>query len=162
MERPFNSINAMNLNRMEVQWLPMTTPCRDVCCLYPITNEGIFMPSLTVQGIGQFEVTAGKRLVKAMVEDAGTDQLHACGGNSRCTTCRVRFLQGEPSNFTQAEIDTLSARGITEAGIRLSCQIVCDHDMQVELISRFEGSGRKDMGSPVADEMTPPPVWTTR
>jgi ferredoxin len=120
------------------------------------------MPKLTVQGIGQFDVADGKRLVKAMVEDAGTDQLHACGGNSRCTTCRVRFVEGEPDQITQAEADTLSARGITETGIRLSCQVVCDHDMTVELISRFEGSGRKDMGSPVSDDMTPPPVWTSR
>jgi ferredoxin len=120
------------------------------------------MPKLTVQGIGEFEVAAGKRLVKAMVDDAGTDQLHACGGNSRCTTCRVRFVEGEPAEITEAEATTLSARGVTDAGIRLSCQIVCEHDMTVELISRFEGSGRKDMGSPVADDMTPPPVWTTR
>jgi len=120
------------------------------------------MPKLTVQGVGEFDVAAGKRLVKAMVEDAGTDQLHACGGNARCTTCRVRFVAGEPSTITEAEAATLSARGITEAGIRLSCQIVCEQDMTVELISRFEGSGRKDMGSPVADEVTPPPVWSTR
>lgn len=120
------------------------------------------MPQLTVQGIGNFEVPAGKRLVKAMVEDAGTDQLHACGGNSRCTTCRVRFIDGEPEEITAAELATLSARGITEAGIRLSCQIACQHDMTVELISRLEGSGRKDAGSPVADEITPPPVWTQR
>jgi len=120
------------------------------------------MPTLTVQGIGEFEVAPGKRLVKAMVEDAGTDQLHACGGNSRCTTCRVHFVAGEPSQITAAEQATLSARGITEPGIRLSCQVACDGDMTVELISRLEGSGRKDMGSPVADDIQPPPVWTTR
>jgi len=75
------------------------------------------MPKLTVQGFGEFEVAQGKRLVKALVEDAGTDQLHACGGNSRCTTCRVRFLDGEPDRITQAENETLTARGVTEAGL---------------------------------------------
>jgi hypothetical protein len=30
--------------------------------------------------------------------------------------------------------------------------------MSVQLISRFEGSGRKDSGSPVADEIEPQPV----
>ena len=117
------------------------------------------MPKLTVQGIGTFDVPAGKRLVKAMVDEAGTDQLHACGGNSRCTTCRVKFIDGEPTKMTEAEKATLAARGITDPGIRLSCQILCESDMTVELISRFEGSGRKDAGSPVADEMQPPPVW---
>jgi ferredoxin len=120
------------------------------------------MPRLTVVGRGDFEVPAGKRLVKAMVEDAGTDQLHACGGAARCTTCRVRFVEGEPTSMTQAEKDVLAARGVTETGIRLSCQIACDHDMSVELISRFEGSGRKDQGSPVGDAIVPEPVWTTK
>jgi ferredoxin len=117
------------------------------------------MPRLTVKDVGDFDVPQGKRLIKAMIEDAGTDQLHACGGNARCTTCRVRFIEGEPRRVTEAERNTLAARGVTEAGIRLSCQITCEHDMTVELISRLEGSGRKDQGSPVADEITPPPIW---
>lgn len=120
------------------------------------------MPKLTVEGIGEFEVAAGKRLVKALVEDAGTDQLHACGGNSRCTTCRVRFLAGEPDQITQAEQETLTARGVTEAGVRLSCQIACESDMTVELISRLEGSGRADQGSPVTDEIQPEPNWISK
>jgi ferredoxin len=43
------------------------------------------MPNLTVEGMGQFEVPQGKRLVLALSQDAGVDQLHACGGNARCT-----------------------------------------------------------------------------
>ncbi len=113
------------------------------------------MPKLTVEGIGEFEIPQGKRLVKALVGEAGTDQLHACGGQARCTTCRVRFLDGEPAKMTAAEQDVLRARGITEKGIRLSCQILCEQDMRVELISRFAGSGRKDQGSPCADEIQP-------
>jgi len=120
------------------------------------------MPKLTVQGIGDFEVAQGTRLVKALIEDAGTDQLHACGGNARCTTCRVQFIDGEPQQITEAERDLLAVRGITDAGVRLSCQINCDHDMTVELISRLEGSGRKDQGSPVTDDIQPPPVWTDK
>ena len=120
------------------------------------------MPKLNVQGVGEFEVASGTRLVKALVDDAKTDQLHACGGNSRCTTCRVKFVEGEPDKMTEAEKETLRARGVTEPGVRLSCQIACDADMTVELISRLEGSGRADQGSPVADEIQPPPVWTSK
>ncbi len=120
------------------------------------------MPKLTVQNVGTFDVSSGKRLVKALTEDAGTDQLHACGGHSRCTTCRVKVIDGEPDAMTQAEKETLSAREITESGIRLSCQLACKDDMTVEVISRLEGSGRKDQGSPVADEIEPTPVWTTK
>ncbi|QDT02791.1 Chlorosome protein I [Rubripirellula lacrimiformis] len=120
------------------------------------------MPKLTVQGIGSFDVPAGKRLVKALTEDAGTDQLHACGGHSRCTSCRVKFVEGEPDKITEAEKETLRVREISDPGVRLSCQLTCDSDMTVEIISRLEGSGRADMGSPVADEIEPTPVWTTK
>lgn len=120
------------------------------------------MPKLTVNGIGEFEVPQGKRLVKALVEDAGTDQLHACGGHAKCTTCRVKFVAGEPDKMTSAEKETLRVREVTEPGVRLSCQIACDADMTVELISRLEGSSRKDQGSAVADQIEPEPEWTTR
>jgi ferredoxin len=120
------------------------------------------MPKLTVKNIGTFDVPAGKRLIQALVQDAGTDQLHACGGKSRCTTCRVHFIDGEPEQITQAEAETLKVREVSGDGVRLSCQIQCDHDMTVELISRLEGSGRADQGSPVADKIEPEPVWTTK
>jgi len=116
------------------------------------------MPKLTVESVGEFDVPSGKRLVLALEQDAKIDQLHACGGHARCTTCRVEFLSGEPDRMTEAERDVLKARGLT--GIRLSCQIVCDHDMAVRAISRLEGSGRKDAGSAPAAEIEPPPVWT--
>ncbi len=115
------------------------------------------MPMLTVEGAGQYEVAEGKRLVLALVEDAGIDQLHACGGNARCTTCRVEFVEGEPAQITVAERDVLAAKGLS--GIRLSCQIECNHDMTVRVISRLEGSGRKDAGHMPASEITPPVVW---
>jgi ferredoxin len=115
------------------------------------------MPKLTVADVGEFEVPAGKRLVLALVQDAGIDQLHACGGHARCTTCRVEFLSGEPDRMTVAERDVLKARGLS--GIRLSCQIQCDHDMSVRAISRLEGSGRKDAGHEPGPEIEPPPEW---
>lgn len=115
------------------------------------------MPKLTVDGIGTFEVPTGKRLVLALEQDAGVDQLHACGGNARCTTCRVEFVEGEPPRMTIAERDVLKARGLT--GVRLSCQLLCDHDMAVRAISRLAGSGRKDAGGQPAADIEPPPVW---
>jgi ferredoxin len=115
------------------------------------------MPILTVEGAGQYEVPQGKRLVLALEQDAGIDQLHACGGNARCTTCRVEFVAGEPARMTVAERDVLAARVLS--GVRLSCQIAFDHDMTVRIISRLAGSGRKDAGHEPAAEITPPPVW---
>ena len=54
------------------------------------------MPKLTVEGVGQFEVPPNKRSVLALEDEAKIDQLHACGGNARCTTCRVEFVAVEP------------------------------------------------------------------
>ena len=116
------------------------------------------MPKLTVEGFGTVEVESGKRLVLAIEQDARVDVLHACGGNARCTTCRVEFIDGEPSRMTAAERLVLAAKGVSNA--RLSCQIVCDHDMRVRAISRLEGSGRPDPGPPPAPEITPPPEWS--
>jgi ferredoxin len=121
------------------------------------------MPKLSIHNFGTFDVPAGKRLINCLVEEAATDQLHACGGNARCTTCRVRFIEGEPAQMTAAEAKVLHERQLSESGIRLSCQILCDHDMTVELISRLEGSGRKDQGSKPDAQMQPLPVeWKTR
>ena len=61
------------------------------------------MPILTVEGVGEYDVPEGKRLVLALVQDAGIDQLHACGGNARCTTCRVEFVSGEPERIRRRE-----------------------------------------------------------
>lgn len=118
------------------------------------------MPKLTIDGVGEFEVPAGKRLVLALTDDAKVDQLHACGGNARCTTCRVEFVAGEPDAMTEAEKSVLAAKGVT--GVRLSCQIACDHDMSVKCISRLAGSGRVDAGKRPTEEIAPPPVWTTK
>jgi ferredoxin len=119
------------------------------------------MPKLKVEGVGEFDVPQGKRLVLALEDEARVDQLHACGGNARCTTCRVEFVAGEPDTMTQAEKDVLAARGLT--GVRLSCQILCDHDLAVRAISRLAGSGRKDAGPRPADDIQPQPVqWVSR
>ena len=107
------------------------------------------MPTITVEGVGAYEVPADKRLVLALTDEAGIDQLHACGGNARCTTCRVEFVAGEPATKRDAETQVLAARGLT--GVRLSCQITCDHDMTVRIISRLTGSGRADAGKRPAD-----------
>ena len=115
------------------------------------------MPKLTVDGYGTFDVPENKRLVLAIEQDAQVDILHACGGNARCTTCRVEFIEGEPSKMTAAEKERLEAKGLS--GVRLSCQILCDHDMSVRAISRLEGSGRPDPGRTPDESIQPPAEW---
>ena len=117
------------------------------------------MPTLTIEDVGTFEVPAGKRLVLGLTDEAGIDQLHACGGNAKCTTCKVEFVSGEPATMTEAEKAVLAAKGLT--GVRLSCQMTCEHDMAVKIISRFAGSGRVGPGNRPTDGIAPPPVWVS-
>src|ERR1044071_6932652 len=117
------------------------------------------MPKLTVEGFTPVDVESGKRLVLAVEQDAHVDILHACGGNARCTTCRVEFISGEPDRMTVAEKTRLAERGLT--GVRLSCQIVCDHDISIRAISRLEGSGRPDPRKTPDPTNHAPPQRTT-
>jgi len=116
------------------------------------------MPKLTVEGFTTVDIEEGKRLVNAIEQDAHVDILHACGGNARCTTCRVEFVSGEPTRMTEAEKTKLAEKGLS--GVRLSCQILCEHDMALRAISRLEGSGRPDPGRTPEATIQPPPVWT--
>ena len=119
------------------------------------------MPKLTVEGEGTFEVPPGKRLVLALEDEAGLDQLHACGGVGKCTTCLVKFDEGEPETMTQQEHNTLRARELAGVG-RLSCQITCEHDMSLRAESRLSTSDRKDVGNRPAAAIEPPPQWVPK
>ena len=109
------------------------------------------MPTIDVEGVGAFEVEAGKRLVLALVDEANVDQLHACGGNGKCTTCQVEILGGDAGEMNSLEEETLTARELT--GVRLSCQVLCNNDLQVRVLKRLEGSGRADAGNRPADDI---------
>ena len=52
----------------------------------------------TATGLVETEAPEGKKLVLTL-EDAGIDILHRCGGNARCTTCRVEILDGDPGEM---------------------------------------------------------------
>jgi ferredoxin len=116
------------------------------------------MPEITVKDEATFEVEEGKRLVLAL-EDNGIDILHRCGGNARCTTCRVEFHEGEPDVMTVAERDRLSQQEGLLGTVRLSCQILCDHDMTLTPVNRLSTSGLDDAGGRPEDHITPEPEW---
>lgn len=119
------------------------------------------MAKITV-GNQSFEAPADKRLVLA-IEDAGIQILHRCGGYARCTTCRVKISAGEPQRITEAEKTRLQQDPNNLYGkVRLSCQILCEHDMTVEPMMTMLNSDVADPGKRPEDMITPDPVWTTR
>ena len=115
------------------------------------------MPKLTVNGV-ENEVESGQRLVLA-IEGTGVNIGHRCGGNAKCTTCRVTISDGEPDTMTQAEHEVLSEKGLL-GETRLSCQIICDHDMSVEPGFLLENEAEwTDTGPTPETNITPEPVW---
>jgi ferredoxin len=118
------------------------------------------VPRLEIEGHGTFDVPDGTRLVRA-IEGNGVDILHRCGGYARCTTCRVEFGAGEPDRTTEAEFERLTQRQLL-GQVRLSCQILCDHDMSVRVVNRLSTSGLPDPGPEPEVQITPEPVWRTR
>jgi ferredoxin len=101
------------------------------------------MPKVTVGGRGTFEVPEGGKLVLAL-EDNGVDILHRCGGNAKCTTCRVEILEGDPGPMNDAEKAKLEEKGIL-GQFRLSCQIRVQSDLTVRPANTVTSSG-KDAG----------------
>jgi ferredoxin len=98
------------------------------------------MPTVTVQGVKSFEVNAGTKLVLA-IEDAGIDIMHRCGGNARCTTCRVQIISGSPAPMQELERDRLAREGDLGPDIRLSCQIRVESDLTVNVLNRASAMG---------------------
>jgi ferredoxin len=98
------------------------------------------MPTVTVEGEKSFEVEEGKKLVLA-IEDAGIDIMHRCGGNARCTTCRVQLVAGEVSPMGELEQQRLAMEAGLAPDTRLSCQIRVNSNLTVRVINRSSVMG---------------------
>lgn len=94
----------------------------------------------TANGLVETDAPAGKKLVLAL-EDAGIDILHRCGGNARCTTCRVEILEGEPAEMGELERNRLAMEAELAPNTRLSCQIRVNSDLKVRVINQSSVRG---------------------
>ena len=94
----------------------------------------------TAGGLVETDAPAGKKLVLA-IEDAGVDILHRCGGNARCTTCRVEILEGEPEEMHELERNRLAVESELAPNTRLSCQIHIGNDLRVRVINQVSIRG---------------------
>lgn len=101
------------------------------------------MPTITAEtaaGSQTFEAPEGQKLVLA-IEDAGIDILHRCGGNARCTTCRVEVLEGDAEEMGDLERNRLAMETELATNVRLSCQIHLHHDLRVRVVNQSSVSG---------------------
>ena len=101
------------------------------------------MPKITAEtatGTEILEAEAGRKLVLAL-EDHGIDILHRCGGNARCTTCRVEVLSGDPGEIGEPERVILATKTDLGERTRLSCQIRVIDDLHVKVIRQASIEG---------------------
>ena len=101
------------------------------------------MPKITAEtaeGTKAFECEAGKKLVLC-IEDNGIDILHRCGGNARCTTCRVEVLAGDPGEIGEPEAAILAMKTDLGDHTRLSCQVRINDDLHVKVINQASVTG---------------------
>jgi ferredoxin len=94
------------------------------------------LATIHMTGIGKTSARDGERLVLAIMS-SGVDILHRCGGNARCTTCRVEILGGDPGPMTIAEREKLQSLEDIPQSMRLSCQVRCCDDLTVRVIRRL-------------------------
>lgn len=94
----------------------------------------------TANGTIAFDAEAGRKLVLA-IEDSGIDILHRCGGNARCTTCRVEVLAGDPGPIGEDEAAILSTKTDLNDHTRLSCQIRINDDFHIKVINQASVAG---------------------
>jgi len=111
------------------------------------------MPTIeatTATGTQSIDAPQGKKLV-LVLEDAGIDILHRCGGNARCTTCRVEILEGDPGEMGELERNRLAMEAELADNVRLSCQIRVTSDLKVRVINQVSVRGM-DAGPRPFDE----------
>jgi ferredoxin len=106
--------------------------------------------AVTATGMQEIDAPQGKKLV-LVLEDAGIDILHRCGGNARCTTCRVEVLEGEPGEMGELERNRLAMEAELADNVRLSCQIHASGDLKVRVINQVSVRGM-DAGPRPLDE----------
>ena len=104
----------------------------------------------TAAGAREFEAEEGRKLVLA-IEDSGIDILHRCGGNAKCTTCRVEVLEGDAGEMRERERNRLALETGLAENVRLSCQVRVHEDLHVHVINQSSTRGLDPGPRPVED-----------
>src|SRR5213080_4553036 len=93
----------------------------------------------------ELSVAAGTSILKA-AHEGGVDITATCGGRGRCTSCRVKFLQGTIPPPTIMDELQLGADLVRE-GYRLSCQCAVTESISVQVAPPLDESAFQILGA---------------
>lgn len=99
-----------------------------------MNNENV---TLQIKNGESFHVPSGDNLFRTL-RAARVFIPTICGGNGFCGQCRVKVLSGANSPVTDKETKKLTAEELA-AGWRLSCQVLVENDMTIELPEAIQG-----------------------
>lgn len=93
------------------------------------------MPKIFIKQLGKdFEYVPKKNLLQLLLEnDIFVD--NPCNGNGTCGKCKVRVLEGNIPPLSKGERKLLKEDEIN-SGIRLSCLVVPEEDIKVEILQK--------------------------
>ena len=93
------------------------------------------MPNIKVQPSGNvYEYEVGKTLLEVLLEE-GIFVDNPCNGKGLCGKCKVRILAGELSEPEDTERKLLKQEEM-ENGVRLSCLVKPETDLEIELMQK--------------------------
>lgn len=96
------------------------------------------MPKITFHGENTLEVKPGKTILETSLE-AGIPHTHVCGGNARCSTCRVFVIEGVENCLERNEKEkALADKRRFEPRIRLACQTQIKGDVTCKRLVKDE------------------------
>lgn len=114
------------------------------------------MPKVTFQNETAFDEADTSLTLLQMGLKQGLPHIHACGGNARCSTCRVMVHEGVEHCLPRNEAEqTMAARKGLDANVRLACQtrisgpvrvrrlVLDDADIEVAVASGAITTGRE-------------------
>src|SRR5688500_20150600 len=93
----------------------------------------------------ELSVTAGTSILKA-AHAGGVDITATCGGRGRCTSCRVKFLEGTippPTIMDEVQLGD----DLVREGYRLSCQCAVTEPVSVQVAPPLDEQSFQILGA---------------
>ena len=93
------------------------------------------MPKIRVIPSGQeYEYKAGKNLLEILL-DKKVFVDNPCNGKGTCGKCKIKIVSGNVAALGETEERFLTKEEI-ETGVRLSCLIIPEGDLEIELLQK--------------------------